>query len=515
MLGEGSMGSVACVRKKQDAVGGSAYTIKKKNWFGRKLVVRKNIPMDVLSDSRTKLYALKSIILSRVSNDFIEELRNEIRILQSLDHPNIVKAYEVYESKVNLYVVLQHCSGGDLYARVPYSEKDSAKIVGKLMSAVAYMHAHNVCHRDIKFENIMFESNAPDAEIKLIDFGLSKAYSPEKKFMSEGVGTIYTMAPQVLRGVYTSQADNWSIGVVTYMLLSSTKPFYGKKRRHVVNKILNGEYSFYSKAWNTISQESKEFVSALLQVDSKKRMTAKDALAHPWLNTQFALSDRLPTKETMESIHESIISYASTGEFKKMALMVIAHQSTTNDISELRKVFDAYDTGNDGTITYEEFYQAIKSVNANYTDADIEQLFKSVDTGNDDKIYYLEFLAATLEARGRITEERLADAFDRIDSDDSGAISRENLKELLGSEYSEEKINAFLDEVDTDGDGSISFEEFLKCFQEDQRKQVRTFRPEFGESGISSNNSSPMPSTRSELLEVGEPAIEEEKTECE
>merc|ERR1711971_276248 len=138
------------------------------------------------------------------------------------------------------------------------------------------------------------------------------------------------------------------------------------------------------------------------------------------------------------------------------------------------------------------------------------------DTGNDNKIYYLEFLAATLEARGRITEERLADAFDRIDSDDSGAISRENLRELLGSEYSDEKINLFLDEVDTDGDGSISFEEFLRCFQEDQRKQVRKFRPEYGESGISSTNSSPIPSTRSDLIEVGEPAIEEEeKTECE
>ena len=142
------------------------------------------------------------------------------------------------------------------------------------------------------------------------------------------------------------------------------------------------------------------------------------------------------------------------------------------------------DTANDGTITYEEFYQALKNVNSNYTDGEIEELFKSVDSGNDNKIYYLEFLAATLEARGRITEERLADAFDRMDSDDSGAISRENVKELLGGEYSDEKIDAFLDEVDIDGDGSISFEEFLRCFQEDQRKQVRKIRPDFDESAF-------------------------------
>jgi Ca2+-binding EF-hand superfamily protein len=277
-----------------------------------------------------------------------------------------------------------------------------------------------------------------------------------------------------------------------------------------VNKIIEGEYSFRSKAWKTLSQESKDFVSALLQVDSKKRMTARAALAHPWLKNQSVLTDGLPSKETMESVNESIQNYASTGEFKKMALMVIAHQSNARDISELRKVFAAYDTTNDGTITYKEFYQALKQMNINYTDGDIQELFKSVDTGNDDKIYYLEFLAATLEARGRITEERLADAFDRIDSDDSGAISRENLKELLGAEYSDEKIDAFLDEVDIDGDGSISFEEFLRCFQEDQRKQVWKIRADDVVSGNSEGSSIPL--SRNDLVfEVGELAIDEKE----
>jgi serine/threonine protein kinase len=194
ILGEGSMGKVSCVRKKREALGGSAYTVKKKGFFGRSVnISKKKMPADVSEGSKRKLYALKSIILSRVSEEFLEELRNEISILQSLDHPNIVKAFEVYETKVNIYVVLQHCSGGDLYRRVPYTEKQSGKIVGKLLSAIAYMHAHNVCHRDIKFENVMFESRDPNAEIKLIDFGLSKVYSPEKKFMTAGVGTIYTM----------------------------------------------------------------------------------------------------------------------------------------------------------------------------------------------------------------------------------------------------------------------------------------------------------------------------------
>jgi len=476
ILGEGSMGSVACVRKKTGAIGGSAYTVKKKGFFGLGHVIRKaEVPDSVLG--KEKFYALKSIILSRVSDDFLEELRNEIKILQSLDHPNIVKAYEVYENSVNIYLVLEHCSGGDLYSRIPYSEKQSAKIVGKLLSALSHMHQHHVCHRDIKFENIMFESDDPNAEIKLIDFGLSKAFSPQRKFMSEGVGTIYTMAPGVLRGVYTSQADLWSTGVVAFMLLSNTKPFYGKKRRHVVQKILRGEFKFYSKRWNTLSAESKDFVSALIKLDAKERLTADQALQHSWLSNQFPLSDRVPTLETMDSIHASIEAFGEVSAFKKMALMVIAHQSTTEEIKELRKAFDAFDTGNDGTISFVEFKTAMQNSNSNYTDQDIEKLFRSVDTGNDNKIYYVEFLSASLAARGRITEERLADAFDRIDSDDTGFITRDNLRKILGKDCTEEKLDKFFDDGDLNGDGKISFGEFMELFREDHSNDVMAFSP--------------------------------------
>lgn len=123
---------------------------------------------------------------------FISELKNEISILKTLDHPNIVKAYEVYESKRNIELVMENCSGGDLHTRAPYSEMDAAKIIGKLLSAIVYMHEKNIVHRDLKFENIMFENRLPDAEIKLIDFGLSKKCSKSGQAMSETYGTMYT-----------------------------------------------------------------------------------------------------------------------------------------------------------------------------------------------------------------------------------------------------------------------------------------------------------------------------------
>ena len=489
VLGEGSMGSVSLAQKKREFVGGSAYTEKKKAWFGRVVEKRKDAPLEVIHDANSKLYALKSIILSRVSDEFIDELRNEISILQSLDHPNIVKAYEVYETSINIYLVLEHCSGGDLYSRVPYSEKDSAKIVGKLLSAVSHMHRHNVTHRDLKFENIMFESKEPNAEIKLIDFGLSKKVEGDKKYMTEGVGTIYTMAPQVLRGVYTSQADLWSIGVITYMLLSNTKPFYGKKRRHVVSKILKGAYKFYSQSWENISDEAQNFVVELLQVDPKLRLNADQALEHSWQSKEFSLSDRAPDQAIMHSIHDTIVNYGAVSEFKKMALMVIAHKSTTDEIFGLRQAFDAFDTGNNGTISLDEFKAAMEKSEVEYSDEDIERIFQSIDVGAEGEIYYKEFLAATLEAHGRITEERLAEAFDRIDSDDSGIISKKNLRDLLGGNYSEQKIRDMLSEVDTNNDGGINFDDFMKIFRAEQVKDEKLMRPRSFQGSININGS--------------------------
>ena len=109
------------------------------------------------------------------------------------------------------------------YTRHPYSERQSAQIVGKILSAILYMHEKNITHRDLKFENIMFENDSPNAEIKVIDFGLSKKYRAQNEIMTHRVGTIYTMAPEVINGKYTSKADLWSVGVITYMLLSGEK----------------------------------------------------------------------------------------------------------------------------------------------------------------------------------------------------------------------------------------------------------------------------------------------------
>lgn len=121
---------------------------------------------------------------------------------------------------------MELCSGGDLHARMPYSEQEAARITKQILQAVSYMHDRHVIHRDLKFENILFENMNPEARVKVIDFGLSKRYSTANNILTERVGTLYSMSPETMKGIYTSQADVWSIGVIAYTLLSGgEKPF--------------------------------------------------------------------------------------------------------------------------------------------------------------------------------------------------------------------------------------------------------------------------------------------------
>jgi serine/threonine protein kinase len=140
------------------------------------------------SSNRQISHAMKSIHLNRVTDAaFVSELRNEIAILKQLDHPHIVRAIETFEHRNQIFIIMELCSGGDLYSRDPYTEEEAARILSSVLSALAYMHSKNVAHRDLKYENILFVNDSPKAEVKVIDFGLSKTYGDNSQ-LTEGVG---------------------------------------------------------------------------------------------------------------------------------------------------------------------------------------------------------------------------------------------------------------------------------------------------------------------------------------
>lgn len=186
----------------------------------------------------------------------------------------------------------------------------------------------------------------------------------------------YTMAPEVLKGKYSSQADIWSIGVIAYMLLSSQMPFFGRKRKQIVQSIMKGTFDFKGRRWKRLSAQSKEFVRSLLVVDPEERLDADEALSAVWLNRRLTATVRNPYEEELEGATNSIVRYANYSKLKKMALMVVAHKSSTQEIGILRKIFQKYDTQKDGQLSYDEFKAALQD--AGVPEDECERIFDSV-----------------------------------------------------------------------------------------------------------------------------------------
>ncbi|KAL7531864.1 hypothetical protein ACHAXR_006674 [Thalassiosira sp. AJA248-18] len=344
-------------------------------------------------------YALKSIRLDRTKKNNVSsgisssdeaELRNEISILRSLDHPHIVHIIETYEYKNMIFMVIDLCENGDLYVLDPYSEGEVKVIMRQLLQAVSYMHHRGIVHRDLKFENVMFSSRLEGRsklEIKVIDFGLSMKYGRSKgKFdmsteMTDFVGTIYTMAPEVIRGSYTYKCDIWSLGVMAYMLLSSQIPFYGDTTKEIARHILFSDHSFSGRRWLKISKKARDFVSSLLVRDPSSRPTADQALKNPWLvgvkkpsfNTktlhrhhssetvggtilsQLKMAPQMPLGS---HICTSIENYSTYSWMHRLALMVIAYRYTGEETTHLRRIFTSYDVDDNGTVEMEELSNA-------------------------------------------------------------------------------------------------------------------------------------------------------------
>jgi calcium-dependent protein kinase len=302
--------------------------------------------------------------------------------------------------------------------------------------------------------------------VKIIDFGLSKKYL-QNETLSQTVGTVYTMAPEVIKGKYGELCDVWSIGVIAFMLLSSSLPFFGKSRLDVVKRIMDGRLSFKSRRWKDVSQQAKNFVTSLLVKDSNHRPSCSAALTHEWFksqkvsraNSNFSAS-QVVSSAVMDRVQATIQTFAGYTKLKKLALYVIAHKSSADEIGFLQQLFrNRFDVEKDGVISLDEFKEALSVYS--YTDDELEAMFHAIDIDGCDSLAYSEFLAATIEAHGSIEEGRIAEAFDRLDNDDTGYITVSNLADFLGNEVPEEFINEIIEEADVSKDHRIDYDEFL------------------------------------------------------
>ena len=411
--------------------------------------------------------------LSKLSIKNLEKFQREIEILRKADHPNIIKLYEIFESKRSYYLIMEECKGGEVFDRIidhiqkkdMYSEKDASAILRQMMSAVEYCHNNGIAHRDLKPENLLYLNEGPEENnpIKVIDFGLSQVISPQRKLKTK-VGTAYYVSPEILQGNYSEKCDIWSAGVILYILLSGDPPFNGPSDLTIYKKIAEMKFDFPQNKWWKISEKAKDLIRHMIAPENK-RFTARQVMEHPWMNS---------TGENLNNLNfdpSFLIEYARSNPFKKMTLLFIASRLDENEINNLKKTFEAFNLQKDGQISYEELKKGLKELNCQrITDEELCELFKSIDVDKNGKIDYTEFLAATLQKKTYLKEERLYEAFCNFDLDGCGKITKEELMNVLKSDPSQEsEIENIIKSIDKNGEGSINYKEFLEMMGYDDQ----------------------------------------------
>lgn len=223
----------------------------------------------------------------------------------------------------------------------------------------------------------------------------------------------------------------------------------------VLGKVANGEIPMNDKNWKAKSAASKAFVKALIKKDPKERLDADRALKHKWIRERSTASAAVghARSRSMNTIGETIMKYGRAPTLKKIGLLMIAHKTFPEEVVKLQQQFARFDTKQTGVVTFEDFQKVLHDINQEYSHDDILQIFQSLDTYENGQIAYTEFVAAMLEKYVHLTEHRIDDAFERIDVTNSGYISVDDLRLVLGKDFTDEKAKEIISQIDFDGDG--------------------------------------------------------------
>jgi len=431
---------------------------------------------------------------------FLRAMHDEIDILSTLSHPNIIKLHNVYEDKSTLYIVMEECTGGELFQRIvqkgQYTENDAAKVIKQILSALQYMHQENqIVHCDLKPDNILFLDQTDDSLVKIIDFGMSKVL-PRLQYLTHLCGTPYYTAPEVIKEKkYNHACDMWSVGVILFVMIFGYPPFYvdpekyGKyERKAIYEKIKRG---FIARVRSTekhgfgpwfpdhvpVSQEVRHLISKLLEYRVRNRYTAQEALQHPWiLNLGRPKVAEKPTEEEetinadqAKALIQSLAKFSNTCQFKVVVVKLFRdqfEQMRPKHFHQLEELFTKMDTDGDGIVSYEEFEAAVSTVKEiNIEKKYIQQIFENVNTDQKQRgIRFTDLLNALVHDYLIACDERLYAAFRELDDDEDGKITTEQLKAKLKENDPLGEWDRAIDIINAstlDQNGVIDYEEFL------------------------------------------------------
>ncbi|XP_074313086.1 calcium-dependent protein kinase 26-like [Silene latifolia] len=408
-------------------------------------------------------YACKSISKRKlISREDVDDVRREIQIMHHLaGHKNIVTIKGAYEDPLYVHIVMELCSGGELFDRIiqrgHYSERKAAELTRIVVGVVETCHSLGVMHRDLKPENFLLVNKDDDFSLKAIDFGLSVFFKPGQKF-TDVVGSPYYVAPEVLLKHYGPEADVWTAGVILYILLSGVPPFWAETQQGIFDAVLKGHIDFDSDPWPLISDSAKDLIRKMLCLHPSERLTAHQVLCHPWICKSGVAPDRALDPAVLSRLKR----FSAMNKLKKMALRVIAESLSEEEIAGLREMFQSMDTDNSGAITFEELKAGLKRYGSNLKDTEIRDLMDAADIDNSGTIDYGEFIAATIHLNKLERDEHLVAAFQYFDKDGSGSITIDELQIACQEQgLNDLFLEDIIKEVDQNNDGTIDYGEFV------------------------------------------------------
>ncbi|GKU91450.1 hypothetical protein SLEP1_g5323 [Rubroshorea leprosula] len=428
-------------------------------------------------------------------------LTNEILVMRKIvesvsPHPNVIDLYDVYEDQTGVHLVLELCSGGELFDRIVaqerYSEVQAAAVVKQIAEGLAALHRANIVHRDLKPENCLLLNRTEDSPLKIMDFGLSSV----DEFTDPVVGlfgSVDYVSPEALsQGKITSKSDMWSLGVILYILLSGYPPFIAQSNRQKQQMIIAGQFSFEEKTWKDISSSAKQLISDLLKVDPDRRPSAQQLLDHPWVRGDLAKQEQMDAEvvSRLQSFNArrkfraaaiaSILSSKVLLRTKKLkTLLGCHHDLTEGEIEKLKTNFKKICAKGDNA-TLPEFEEVLKAMNMASLVPLASRIFDLFDDNRDGTVDMREIVCGFSSLRNSRGDDALRLCFQMYDTDRSGCITKEELASMLRAlpddclpaDITEPgKLDEIFDRMDANSDGKVTFEEFKAAMQRDSSLQ--------------------------------------------
>ncbi|OQR81578.1 calcium-dependent protein kinase [Thraustotheca clavata] len=426
----------------------------------------------ITTDTRNKLdLAVKVIKKDRLASrkDYLA-LRREVRIMMLLGGTlNVVHYFGAYEDATQVYLVMEHCVGGEAYARLTTTDSQTEDRVASYMLNVLHVvyqcHLLQILHGDLKLENFLFADHEVDSPLKLTDFGGADFVAMNQTFTGLRGTPLYT-APEILQGKYSLPADMWSCGVILYRLLGNSFPFDGPL---INERILHEDIDLKSGRWSNVSPLAKDLVLKLLVRDPTQRLTAEEALLHPWMSQ--AYQQRKEARQIPRHLGGSMIQrlqlYRTLNGFQQAVFIEMTKLVPAEHKEELLVLFTEISPDGASSIDIKDLARGFKNGGYKLTWGEVKSFLSRMDVDGDGVVSYDEFCCAFLDwnaiQNDPIWSSLVSQVFNQFDSNKDGKLYKADIARVMPVRM----VHTFLSDVercfelsDTDHDGSIDIHEF-------------------------------------------------------